>query len=408
MRVLLAPEGTRGDVQPTLALASGLRQAGHMPTVVGPPECADLAPSGVAYVATRQSMRELMDRAAPAIAGGGDLAILREGRRLLLDAVVRQFEELRPHVERSQLAIGAGLQAALPSLCEALGVPYRYLVYCPGLLPSAEHPPAGIGMGPRPTPRRNRLAWRLVPRAFHWMLGRPIDRERRKLGLPRVASLFDHVLTFEPWVATDPLLAPVPSDLDRDHRQIGFLYREEGPPLPEKLEHFLDAGPPPVYVGFGSMTDPDPAATTRLVLEVAERLGTRLVLSSGWAGLGEGPLPENVFSVGPVCHHRLFRRLAAVVHHGGAGTTSTAARAGVPQVFVPHGVDQPYWAHRAWQAGISPGSLRRRELDADRLAQLVAACTQTDLIAERARELGAALRAREPGHRSAWPDLLTP
>jgi len=121
---------------------------------------------------------------------------------------------------------------------------------------------------------------------------------------------------------------------------LGCLHPFEPGPLPEKLEAFLDAGEPPVYVGFGSMTDPDPAAATRVVLEAVARAGVRAVLSRGWAGLGGVPLPSEVMEIGPVSHASLFARVAAVVHHGGAGTTTTAARAGAPQILVPHILDQ--------------------------------------------------------------------
>lgn len=148
-----------------------------------------------------------------------------------------------------------------------------------------------------------------------------------------------------------------------------------------------------MYIGFGSMTDPDPAATTRLVLEAVSRAGVRAVLSSGWAGLGDAPLPESVTVVGPLSHASLFRRVAAVVHHGGAGTTTTAARAGAPQILVPHVLDQFHWAHRVARLGVGPPALPRRELRADRLAEAIASLCDNELVAERAARLGERLRA---------------
>jgi vancomycin aglycone glucosyltransferase len=147
-----------------------------------------------------------------------------------------------------------------------------------------------------------------------------------------------------------------------------------------------------VYLGFGSMTDPDPAAATRLVLEAVQRAGVRAVLSAGWAGLGDLPLPEHVMVVGSVSHAALFRRVAVVVHHGGAGTTTTAARAGVPQILVPHVLDQFHWAHRVAKQGLGPPALPRRRLRAEALAESILAIRDNEILGERAAELGARLR----------------
>ena len=177
--------------------------------------------------------------------------------------------------------------------------------------------------------------------------------------------------------------------------QIPCLHPLGGPALPPKLEAFLDQGEAPVYLGFGSMTDPDPATTTQRVLDALSGLGRRAIIDEGWAGLGAGPLPEGVLAIGPVCHARLFPRLAAAVHHGGAGTTTTAARAGVPQIIVPHVMDQFYWAKRVSALGLGPPALPRTRLTAKRLAQVLAATLDNELLAERARALGERLRARK-------------
>jgi UDP:flavonoid glycosyltransferase YjiC (YdhE family) len=119
----------------------------------------------------------------------------------------------------------------------------------------------------------------------------------------------------------------------------------------------------------------------------------RAVISQGWAGLGGTALPEGVMEVGAVCHASLFPRVAAVVHHGGAGTTTTAARAGAPQILVPHVADQFHWAHRVERLGLGPPAVPRRRLRAERLAGARLALRDNELVAERAADLGARLRA---------------
>jgi UDP:flavonoid glycosyltransferase YjiC (YdhE family) len=155
------------------------------------------------------------------------------------------------------------------------------------------------------------------------------------------------------------------------------------------------------------MVDPDPAGTTRLLLEAIERAGCRAILSRGWAGLGDGPLPDSVFGAGALPHASLFPRLAAVVHHGGAGTTTTAARSGIPQVVIPHLLDQHYWGHRVHLLGVAPPPLPRHGLSAAGLAERIAATLENEFLSERARELAAKLRAGDPLDRAAEAILAT-
>ena len=152
------------------------------------------------------------------------------------------------------------------------------------------------------------------------------------------------------------------------------------------------------------MTDPVPARTTRAVLGALARLSLRGVISQGWAGLGDGALPDGVMVVGAVSHPRLFPRMAAIVHHGGAGTTTTAARAGVPQIIVPHLLDQHYWAGRVCALGLGPPPIPRGRLDADRLAAALRETLDNEILAERAQELGRRLceEARAAPDPASW------
>jgi vancomycin aglycone glucosyltransferase len=277
------------------------------------------------------------------------------------------------------------------SVAEALGARYHYVAYYPALVPTGEAPPAFLPN--QRLPRWvNRLAWWAGERLMRSGFGQALDDGRRGLGLPPVRDLLGHVLTPTPLLATDPELAPPHGDTRFDVRAIGCLHAFEEEALPPKLEAFLAAGEPPVYVGFGSMTDPAPESTTATVLEAIERAGVRAVLSEGWAGLGRMPLPEHVMPVGTTSHAALFRRVAAVVHHGGAGTTTTAARAGAPQILVPHLLDQFWWGHRVETLGLGPPALPRRKLSAERLADALASIRDNEIVAERAAGLGERLR----------------
>lgn len=160
----------------------------------------------------------------------------------------------------------------------------------------------------------------------------------------------DHVFTDRPWLAADPVLGPWQETPDLDVVQTGAWIRPDTRQLPAELVAFLDAGTPPVYVGFGSMRAPRDVA--RVAVEAIRAQGRRALFSHGWADLGPIDEGDDCFVVGEVNQQALFGRVAAAVHHGGAGTTTDAARAGAPQVVVPQMVDQPYWADRVAELGI--------------------------------------------------------
>ncbi len=397
MRIAIAVEGTRGDVHPMLALGVRLRARGHQLVVCAPPDFAeDAARLELAFHPVGASVRDYL-RAESRSLHGGSLAALRAGQRYFLASIERQFRELAPALSDADWVLAAGTQLAAASVAEAVGAQYRFVAYCPSLFRSVHQTPFTVPRGYL-RPWQNRLAWWATLRLLAWTLRPLIQRERARLGLPPTADPYTLLCGEAPALAAEELLAPPPEDLSHEVRIVGCLHPFEDEPLPEKLEAFLRAGEPPVYVGFGSMTDPDPAAGTRLVLEALERAGARAVLSEGWAGLGAAPLPGDVIAVASVPHAALFRRVAAVVHHGGAGTTTTAARAGVPQILVPHLLDQFHWADRVHALGLGPPPLPRRRLDPAALAEAICSTRDNDLLSEHATQLGfrlrAALRAR--------------
>jgi UDP:flavonoid glycosyltransferase YjiC (YdhE family) len=244
----------------------------------------------------------------------------------------------------------------------------------------------------------NLLSWWACERLFDWRLRGALNRERRRLGLADVASVYAHAFrTGTMLLATDPVLAPAPSDARRDVVTTGFWYLDEDDdpdPLDADLEAFLDAGAPPVYVGFGSMPCRNPERATRTVVEAIRAAGQRAVLHRGWAGLGAGDLPGSIHLVDGVSHARLFPRVSAVVHHGGAGTVAAALRAGVPQVVVPHLLDQFWWAARVQRLGVAAPAPPMRRLDGDALARAIRAASQSAGLRDRAQEAAFQLDAR--------------
>lgn len=396
MRVGIAPEGTRGDVAPMLELGAALARAGHEVSFACAAGFRDVVERrGLHFLAASSDVHGFMSENAAAITRGGVRAAAAFDRfaRTSLDA---QFESSMQLAAQSDVLIGAGVQLGAPSAAERVGIPYRYVFYCPVMLPSREHAPFLLPFSGLPR-WLNAALWRLFLPPLRFAMGRALAPHRARLGLPPHPDVLRLLLTEAPILAADPSLAPL---TDHFAPNIGAIPRiaalhpfDSGLPLPEKLEDFLRAGEPPVYVGFGSMSDPDPARTTNLLLEAIEQAGCRALLSSGWARLGDGALPSSVMRVGSLPHAALFPRCAAIVHHGGAGTTTTAARAGVPQVIVPHVADQFYWAECARLRGVAGPPVARARLAAAPLAEAIRAVLDNEWLAERARLLAVDLRA---------------
>jgi vancomycin aglycone glucosyltransferase len=343
MRVLLSTYGGRGDVQPLVALAVQLQALGAEVAVCAPPDCAaQLAEAGVELVPVGPSVRELLHGAKPA--SPPDVPRL----------IAEQFDKLPAAAEGCDALVASGLfpvAASARSVADKLGIRSVHVSYCPIYLPSPHHRPPplpGRSIPPEVTDRRELDD--LDVASYNAVYGPALNPHRASAGLPPVANVRDFVLTDHPWLAADPTLAPWPEPADLDIVQTGAWILADNRPLPAELDAFLDAGPPPVYVGFGSMRAPNDLAL--VAIEAIRAQGRRVVVGRGWAGLAPIDDRDDCFVVDEVNQQALFARLAAVVHHGGAGTTTTAARAGAPQVVVPVMADQPYFAGRVAALGI--------------------------------------------------------
>ncbi len=353
MRVLLSTYGGRGDVEPLVGLAVRLRELGAEVQMCAPPDfsgsarCAErLAEVGVPLVSAGPPVRPLVQGAArPSPA---DLP------RLAAEIMAVQFDSLVAAAEGFDALLATGLlpaAASARSVAEKLGIRYVYAAYCPIFLPSPHHAPTRFPGRPLPPEvTDNRVLWELQGQIANELFGEALNTHRASIGLPPVDNVYKFGFTDRPWLAADPTLGPWQEPADLDVVQTGAWLLPDERPLPAELEAFLDAGTPPVYVGFGSMRAPTDIA--RVAIEAIRAHGRRAVVARGWADLVLADDRDDYFGVGEVNQQALFARVAAVVHHGGAGTTTTAARAGAPQVVVPQMADQPYWAGRVADLGI--------------------------------------------------------
>ncbi|MFD3620912.1 glycosyltransferase [Streptomyces sp. NPDC058676] len=349
MRVLLSTYGSRGDVQPMAGLAVRLRELGAEVRVCAPADeefAKLLAGVGVPMLPVGPSARALTKAAPPPSSLPQRAAAVIAAQ---LDAVTAAAEGCDVLVSTGMISAAAGAR----SVAEKLGIPSVSVTFQQLTLPSPRRRPLAYPGRPLPPEVTDtRVLWDLDARSINTLFGEALNTNRASIGLPPVADVRDYVIGDRPWLATDPTLDPWQETPDLDVVQTGAWTLPDERPLPAEVTAFLDAGTPPVYVGFGSMpmgASPDAA---RVAIEAVRAQGRRALVSQGWADLGLIDDLADCLPVGEVNHQALFGRVAAVVHHGGAGTTTTAAGAGAPQVVVPQIADQPYWAGRVAELGI--------------------------------------------------------
>jgi len=377
MRVLLSSIGSRGDIQPILALALELRKLGHHGTLLAPPnfkawvesfgiECLTVGPD-VKKASSRMAQKSMPKPSK------------EQMRQLASHTVRQQFQASLAAARGHDLIVAGGaLQTAARSVAEALEIPYVYAAYCPAALPSPDHPPPKMRTRIRSQSLPglvNRWLWKRDERSWDYFFLHAVNEQRSELGLRPVRHVAQYVSTDTPWLAADPVLGPAAAySSNMCVTQTGAWLLPDSSPLPDALEKFLAAGEPPVYFGFGSMVGSAQAGP--MLVEVARALGRRAIVSQGWAELSCIDGRNDCISIGDVNHERLFGHVSAIVHHGGAGTTLAAARSGKPQVVVPHNYDQYYWARRVTKLRIGVSGPQAKDLTVDGLIKALRRCLE--------------------------------
>jgi vancomycin aglycone glucosyltransferase len=350
MRVLLSTIGSRGDVQPLVALGLELKARDQEVRLCVPPDFRDWI-EGLGMPVTPigpelRSTGKTNPMAAPPTP--------EQRRQMIEGTVAAQFETITAAARGCDIIVGAtALQIAAPSVAEKLGIPYVFAAYCPAVLPSPHHPPPLLpALGDTPAPAMADYSELWVRDAQRWndQWRSLLNSHREKLGLVPIGDVHSYIRTDQPWLAADRTLAPWPDPADPAVFQTGAWILPDERPLDDELEAFLQAGDPPIYFGFGSIRAPQ--GLSQVMVQTARALGRRAILLRGWAELSLADNEPDCLAIGEVNQQALFKRVAAVVHHGGAGTTAAAARAGAPQVVIPQHYDQHYWAQRIQTLGI--------------------------------------------------------
>lgn len=387
-RACLLAIGSRGDVDPCIALALGLRRAGWAVRI------AALDP--FAEVIHRHGIEFASLGALPArfTAGGRRAPHRGLAGRALFWAVYQRLlagylPRFAPACAGASLIVHTGLAFPAYHVAEAMGVPCAALALVPGLPTDAfVHPLFArrrLAVHPRYNRATHAIEWQMMLQSTAGV----IDRWRRDtLDLPSVprrhamAHRWDRT---HAWlVAVSPTLAPRPANWPATAHVVGSLALDDGAPPDADLRAWVEDGPPPIYAGFGSMTRLDERAAARALVGALAALGRRGVFASGWGGLPSDLAAPHVRVVEAISHRWLFPRCAAAVHHGGVGTTTAALRAGVPSVVAPVDYDQRFWALRLAELSAAPPPLDPATLDTPRLTMALRHALDPDVRARMA------------------------
>lgn len=411
MHVLILTIGSRGDVQPFVALGAGLIASGHRVTLATSPRFrSTVEDAGLTFAPVSDEMVALADSPT----GRAMFEAMGSSYVKTLANLLRIVRRLGP-MQRDLVADGwAAAERAhadvivyhpkmfgAPHYAERLGIPAVLGLLFPQLVPTDAFPAVGF-------PERdwgmwyNRLTYRIVL-GISGRLARYFSGQwRAEYGLPPIPRGMDflHRTDGSPIPilhAFSEHIVPTPSDWPESATTTGFWFLDRSSDWtpPDDLYAFLDAGDPPVYIGFGSMAARDPERTTRIVLEAVQRAGVRAILATGWGGLTASDVPPTVHLLKSAPHDWLFERVSAVVHHGGAGTTAAGLRAGRPTVICPFFGDQPFWGRRIHALGVGPSPIPQKELTPEKLAAALIQATTDAEMRQRAEALGREIRSED-------------
>lgn len=401
MRIVVGTVGTRGDVQPCLAIARGLRRAGFDAVLATHDDFEPMARRhGVPFRPVFGSFRALVesDLGREWLESSDSPSRYLKAFEALFGPLFRGWVDEAVRVSEDADAVVFYVMATGFHVAAARrGIPAVGVAFFPWV-PSGdlENP-----MVPRLLtllPSMRRWSWTLP----HRMMWKPFlpdhQAHRAELGLPRITQksapehMFDqglpHLHLFSDHVV------PRPTDWKPWASVTGYCFLDESESFepPADLTRFLESGPPPVYIGFGSMTGRDPQELARIAVEGARAAGQRVIVSTGWGGIGAIERADDVHVLSDAPHDWLFPRVAAVVHHGGAGTLAAGLRAGRPTVVCSFFGDQPFWGLRVQRLGVGPKPIARRQLTASALAERIRSAVTDEGIRARAAAIGEKIR----------------
>ncbi len=402
MNITILTAGSRGDVQPYLALAIKLKSAGY--TVrLGAPNNFDAFVSGhgIEFAPLRADYYQLMESPeGQALKSGNPIRVMQNMRATVFPLMRSLIDDSWEAAQGSDAILYHPKLFSVPHIGEKLNIPVMLAATVPILNATGAFPAPGV-INRNLGAALNRLTYKAVPLATASLNGLVKDFRRDVLGLPEASTAVKGQTLNGQAIPViycySKVVVPVPSDWDASAHVTGYWWLEEAGDwqAPAELQAFLDAGDAPVYVGFGSMVAESPEQTTHTVIEALKQSGQRGVIASGWGGLRTADLPPNIFMLKEAPHEWLFPRMSAVVHHGGAGTTAAGLKAGKPTVICPFIADQPFWGNQIAALGAGPAPVPQKQMTVEKLANAIRSAATDATMRQRAALIGEQLATED-------------
>lgn len=378
MKIACVILGTRGDVQPMVALATGLIKNGHEVTICAPPENEELIRrSNCQFVAFGPSVKKAV-RENPQRQKGGVAAklSLSEGKKFTGD----QINLLPTIIKGADLMLGAGIVLGVHTAADVLKVPYRYVIFYPIMLGTT-----------RDDPFKNRMMFGFGRAVINLAIRGFINKNRARYGLQPINDVWAHWLGENVIVACDRELNAARKEVSFPFTQTGFMMLPSKGDLPEEVKDFINSGKPPVYIGFGSNPIVSPEKYSLIFEEVCNATDQRLIISKGWAGMA-GKNNRDILYVDEIPFDLLFPKMAAAIYHGGTGTMAAVARAGIPQAAFPFIADQFQNRDQIVKLGLGPGTCDFRKITAESISSAIKDCITNENYRKNALEISQRLQ----------------
>ena len=375
MKISVFVYGTRGDVQPMLALATGLRKNGHEIVFIANPENEEIVKSyDFQFVPFGPNVKEQIK----------ENALLKRSPMRASSSAMKEFKKyvedqltlLPDIINGSDLVLNAGLGMGVATAADIMNIPYRFVIFYPLLLGSGnsgtifDHMKEKLGV--------------LMANA---LLKGLINKNRTKAGIQPIEYVVKSYEGKHVIVAADVALSPVPVGVSANYTQTGYMFLAPKNELPENVDEFIESGTTPVFIGFGSNPVYYPQELTQMFNIVSKVTQQRLIVSKGWSDLDNINSSSDVLYVDEMPYELLFPKMSAVIHHGGTGTMAYAARAGIPQAAFPYMADQFYNRKQIARLGIGPITCDFKKMTSNTISKALLDCITNESYKKNAFEI---------------------
>lgn len=401
MHITILAMGSRGDVQPSIALAQGLKSAGHSVRVGAGKNFQEwIEAQGLEYGTFNVDVEAVMNSSdGQNWVEGGDnpLKELARLRHMFTEYGGPLVKDMDVMLRDTDLVMSGFVTFAAIMCLNEIHHKKHLIVQLQPVTPTRL---GASSMNPIVSGSSVlNLAAGYMQQFMMWTLFNPmLRRTREQMHLPQYsARSFIRAWNATPIIhGISPLITPHAPDYPPHVQTAGYWFLDEPAwTPPEALTKFLEAGSKPLYLGFGSMSNRNPQKTLQTMVNALKQSGQRGVIASGWANLSGVALPDTVYMLDSAPHSWLFPRMAGVIHHGGAGTTAAGLRAGVPSGIIPHFSDQPYWGRRVYELGVGAKPVHRSKVSVDNLAAMMYAVATDTRMHDEAARLGERIRAED-------------